>query len=139
MDVTNVVLEYRIFDTSRGYIIFAQVDALNGIDKVCRITIIPFTILGCFMIRYKINVPVTEFCQHFGQDLEKFLVGHVIGQTIAVLTVGLVPIEAVFLILIIEEAILGVDDVPKCLEVSFWIVLGNVLGDAGWEKEGQGE
>jgi hypothetical protein len=55
------------------------------------------------------------------------------------LTVGLVPIEAVFLILIIEEAILGVDDVPKCLEVSFWIVLGNVLGDAGWEKEGQGE
>jgi hypothetical protein len=51
----------------------------------------------------------------------------------------LVPIEAVFFVLIVKEAILGVDDFPERLEVSPWIVLGDVLGDAGREKEGQGE
>jgi hypothetical protein len=78
---------------------------------------------------------VPEFFQHFGQYLEELLVGHVIGQTILVSAVDLVPIEAVFLVLVVEEAILGVDDAPQGFKVSFWIVLGDVLGDAGREKE----
>jgi hypothetical protein len=71
--------------------------------------------------------------------LEELLFGHIIGQPIFVSAVDLVPIEAVFLVLVVEEAILGVDDFPECLEVSPWIVFGDVLGDAGREKEEQGQ
>ena len=81
---------------------------------------------------------VTKFFQHFGQYLEELLVGHVIGHAVGVTAIHFVPIEAVFLVLVVEEALLGVDDAPQGFEVSFWIVLGDVLGDAGREKEEQG-
>ena len=80
----------------------------------------------------EVHVSVPKFFQHFGQDLEKFLVGHVVGQTIAISAVDFVPIETVFLILIIEEAVFGVDDMPKCLEITFGGVFLYTFGDARW-------
>jgi hypothetical protein len=84
---------------------------------------------------YQVYMAVAEFFQHFCQYLEELLVGHVAGQTVLVSSVDLVPIEAVFLILIVEEAVFGVYDLPKRLEISLRGVLGYVLGDAGRKKE----
>jgi hypothetical protein len=33
------------------------------------------------------------------------------------------PIEAVFMLFVVEEAVVLVDDVPQCLEVTFWGIL----------------
>jgi hypothetical protein len=87
------------------------------------------------MAGHEVHMSVPKFFQYFGQYLEELLFGHIIGQAVAVTAIHFVPIEAVFLILIVEETILGVDDAPQGFEVSFWIVLGDVLGDAGREKE----
>ena len=84
------------------------------------------------MSSHEVHVSVPKFFQHFGQDLEKFFVGHVVGQSVAVSAVDFVPIETVFLILIVEEAVFGVDDTPKCLKITLGGVLLDTFGDAGW-------
>jgi hypothetical protein len=46
-----------------------------------------------------------------------------------------VPVEPVFLVLVVEEAILGVDDFPQGFEVPLRGIVRYFFGDAGWEKE----
>ena len=84
------------------------------------------------MSSHEVHMSVPKFFQHFGQYLEKFLVGHVVGQSVAVSAVDFVPIETGFLILIVEEAVFGVNDVPKCLEITFGGVFLYAFGDARW-------
>ena len=62
-------------------------------------------------------------------------VGHVVCEAIFVLVIHFIPVEAVFLVLVVEEAVLGVDGFPKGFEIALGGVVGDVFGDAGGEEE----
>jgi len=78
---------------------------------------------------------IPEFFQHLGKNLEEFLFGHVVGQSVMVSTINFVPIQSVFLVLVVEETILGVYGVPEGFEIALGGIVGYVLGDAGSDAE----
>ena len=70
--------------------------------------------------------------------MEKLLVRHVIRQPVAIAAIYFVPIESVFLLFVIMEAIFGVDDLPKSFEIPARSVVGYAFGNTGcWQEECQ--
>jgi hypothetical protein len=62
--------------------------------------------------------------------LEKILVAHVGSEFVLVAGVYLVPIQTVFLMFVIVETVLGVDDIPQRFEIALWSIVGYIFGDA---------
>jgi hypothetical protein len=63
------------------------------------------------------------------------LVGHVAVDALNVFVVYLLPVEAVLLVFVVEEAVVLVDDLPECLEVTHRGVRELVFIDTGGQTE----
>ena len=82
---------------------------------------------------------VVQFVDHIRKDLEEILPRHVWRDATCIALVHLVPVESVFLIFIVEETILFVDDFPQRLEIIFGRIAGDVLPYAGRENQQSGQ
>jgi hypothetical protein len=82
-------------------------------------------------------VSVAQFREHIGEHLEELLVVDAVVRAYLIYIISLLPVESVFMLLIVEEAVVLVDDLPKRLEIPLRRIRALFLIDAGGEKEGE--
>ena len=61
---------------------------------------------------------VTQLAEHVAQHLEELVLVHLVAYAYLIFIVCLIPVEPVFLLLVVEETIVLVDNLPECLEVA---------------------
>ena len=78
---------------------------------------------------------VAQFAEHLGEDLEELGAGHVIREAGTVAAAHLVPVEAYGLALVVEEAVVLIDNLPEGVEVAFGGVVELLFLGTGGEQE----
>jgi len=131
IDVADVVFQYLVRQTGRDGIIFSQVIALDAVAEVVRVAVEPFPVLRGGHRAAQVHVTVTKLVHHVREDLEQGLRRHVRSDAFGVPFVHLVPVQAVHLLLVVQETVLLVDDAPQRFEVGFRAVAGHLFADAG--------
>ena len=87
------------------------------------------------MGRREVDVAVAQFGQHVAQHLEELFLRHAVVDLRSVACVDLLPVEPIDVLLVVEEAVVLVDDAPEGLEVALWRVVEFLFVDAGRRGE----
>ena len=58
------------------------------------------------------------FGEHVGEHFEELLLTDHVVRAYLIYIIYLLPVESVFMLLVIEEAVMLVDNLPECLEVT---------------------
>ena len=128
--VADVVVENAVC-YARGYLVVsAEVAPLQRVAEVRRVVFFPAPIAREVCRPRQVDVAVAQFRQHVGHDLEQLVGRHVVADAHPVLGVYIVPVEPVFLFLVVEEAIVLVDYFPQGLEVACGRVVELLFVDA---------
>ena len=78
---------------------------------------------------------VAKLAEHVGEHLEELALGHLVAYAYLIFAIHVIPVEAVFVLFVVEEAVVLVQDVPQGLEVACRRV-GTLVGvDAGEQRD----
>ncbi len=61
---------------------------------------------------------VTEFIDHLGEKIEKFVTRHIVSYPRGIPFMHFIPIN----IFLTEKTVMLVNDTPQCLKITTWIV-----------------
>ena len=75
-------------------------------------------VAGHIVSGVEIYVSIAQLVKHVVKHFEESLVAHIVINLTLVLTVHLIPVEAILFGLVVEEAVFLIDDVPQSLEVA---------------------
>ena len=110
--VADVVVEDAVVDARGNLIIGAHVAAQERVAHVGRIVLRPGPIAPEIVGRREVDVAVAQFGQHVAQHLEELFLRHAVVDLRSVACVDLLPVEPVGVLLVVEEAVVLVDDAP---------------------------
>ena len=77
---------------------------------------------------------VAQLCKHVAQHFEELFAGHLLVHAYLIFLIDCVPVKSVLLLLVVKEAVVLVNYLPQCLEVSLPGVGQLVFIDAGGER-----
>ena len=79
----------------------------------------PCAVLRCADGTGQVDMPVSQLVHHVREHFVEVFPRHVGRDALGVAGVHFVPVQPVFFVLVVEEAILLVDDFPQRFEVGF--------------------
>ena len=71
----------------------------------------------------QVDMSVAQFGQHVGEHLEELFAGHAAIHLCLVFLMHLIPVKSVGIVLVVQEAVVLVDDLPQ----SLYVALGRVV------------
>ena len=93
----------------------------------------PFPVAAVIEGGVEVDVSVAQLRKHICQDFKELIVCDTPSRAYIIFIKCLLPVESVGMLLIVEETVVLVDELPKCLEVSLWCVRVFVLVDTSAE------
>ena len=138
-DVADVVVEDFVVEARGNLIVGAHVAAQEGVAEVGRVVLIPRPIASEIVGCAEVHVSVAQFAEHIGEHLEELLAGHTVVDAHLIFIVHLLPVQPVFLLLIIQEAVVLVDNLPQGLKVALWCIVEFFLINAGRKERDDAE
>ena len=135
-EVADVVAQHAVLHRAGEAMVpaAAEGDTFQGVAVVGRIGFVPVGIAHDVGRAPKVDVSIAQLVAHVAQNLEEGAAREGVVDLGGIAIVDLVPVQAIFFLFVVEEAIMFVDDVPKCLKITATrgaVILG---GDAGRER-----
>jgi len=134
-DIGDVVVEDAIADAGGYLVVGAEVGVLQVLVEVGREVLVPRPVAPHVGRGVEVDVAVAQFAEHLGEDFEELGAGHVIREACTVAAAHLVPVEAYGLALVVEEAVVFIDNLPEGVEVAFGGVVELLFLGTGGEQE----
>ena len=120
VDIADVIIEDTVLHAAGDAIVGAEVAALQGVAEVRGIVLVPLPVASVVEGREEVHVAVAQFGEHVGEHLEELLLADHVVRAYLIYIIYLLPVESVFMLLVVEEAVVLVDNLPECLEVPLW-------------------
>ena len=135
VEVADVVIEDAVLDCRGDMVVGAEVAALERVTEIGGIVLVPLPVAAVVEGGVEVHVAVAQFGEHAREHLEELVVGKVTFRAYIIYIINLLPVEAIDLLFVVEEAVMLVDDAPQGLEVSLCGVRVFLLVDARREGE----
>ena len=90
-------------------------------------------VVGCIQV----DVAVAQLAEHVAEHLEQLLVVHAVVHADLIFLIDGVPVKPVLVLLVVEEAVVLVDNLPQRLEVTLRRVVELLLVDAAGDAGGE--
>ena len=119
-DVAHIARQHLVLESRRSAIFVGRAEhhALQGVVEVGGVGLVPIRVAGRVERSPEVDMPVAQFVAEVGQHLIERLRRHGVGHLRGVAAVHLVPVQSVFLVLVVEEAVVLIDDFPQRFEVA---------------------
>jgi hypothetical protein len=73
---------------------------------------VPFPVTSVVEGGAEVHMAVSEFAKHRGKHLKQLFVVEIVFRAYIIYIIYVLPIEAVFMLFVVEEAVVLVDDMP---------------------------
>ena len=139
--IADVVVEDAITDACRYLVVGAHIASFQGVAVVLGIGLVPGPVASVVHGVGEVDVSVAQLAEHVGEHLEELCLRHLVAYAYLIFVIYVVPVEAVFVLLVVEEAVVLVQDVPQGLEVArrrVGALVGVDAGGQGGERDKEG-
>ena len=133
-DVADVVVQNGIFQSGGDAVVTPQVSFDEAFVVIARVVQIPVPVTGGVRGRVEVHVPVLQLGQHVAQYFEQTVAAHVGGNQRLVFVMDGIPIY----LLVVQEAVLLVDDFPESFEVALRGIVEFFFADAARKQDEEG-
>ena len=93
-------------------IVSAEVTALQGVAEIGGVVFVPVPVAAVVERGVEVHVTVFQFGEHVGENFEELVVVHRSFRAYIIYIIKGVPVETIDLLLVVEEAVVLVDDPP---------------------------
>ena len=112
VDIAGVIVEDAVFHTARDAVVRAEVSALQGVAEVRGVVLLPLPVTAVVEVGIEVHMTVAELRECLGEHLEELLLVHLVVRAYIIYIIYLLPVKTVFVLLVVEEAVMLVDDFP---------------------------
>ena len=112
VEVADVIVEDAVLGARGDVIVGAEVTALQRVAEVGGIVFVPMPVAAVVEGGVKVHMSVLQFGEHVGEDFEELVVVHRPFRAYIIYIIKGVPVEAIDLLLVVEEAVVLIDDPP---------------------------
>ena len=112
VDVADIIVEDTVGQSAGDAVVGTEIFALERIAEVRWIVFVPFPVAPVVERGAEVYVTISQFGEHGGQHLEELFVVEVTFRAYIIYIIYLLPVETVFMLFVVEEAVVFVDDMP---------------------------
>ena len=128
--VADVVVEDGVVEPGGNLVVRAHIAAQQRVADVGRIVLGPRPVAPEVVRGGEVDVTVAQLGKHVAEHLEQLLLRHALADLTGIAGVHLLPVEPVGMLLVVEEAVVLVDNLPQGLEVALRRVVVFIFVDA---------
>ena len=133
--IADIIVEDPIAHTGGDAVVCVEVFALECVAEIRRIVLVPTPIAAVVERRIEVHMAITQFAQHIREHLEQLVLVGFFPRAYLIYIIYSIPVEAVFMLLIVEETVVLIDNLPKGLKVPLSRIREFFLIDAGRSGE----
>ena len=116
--IADVVIEYAVVHPVAHVVVGAEVTAQEGVADVAGIVLLPTPFTRRVERGVDVHMAVAQLRQHLAEHFEKLGARHPLVHTGGIAGVHLVPVQAYFCFLVVQKAVMLIDDAPQGIEVA---------------------
>ena len=137
--IADIVVKDAVVHARGDAIVCSEVFPLQCIAEVRGIILMPTPVSSVIERRVEVHVAVAQLCQHVGEHFEQLIPISILPRAYLIFIVDGIPIQPILLLLIVEEAVMLVDNLPECLEIALRCIGKFLLVNTGDNQRSEGQ